>query len=216
MRVGVHAHPLLLHLPSPVKLQCTLQLSGQLHWACFISCKDMYSVVCPLSWSVHCNFTGDGKYNERGWACTLHPHQPGLILPSWWNVGQKAAVATLCVLCGPATLSSHPPLCWWCLAWWPRSAPCSSLPPVQITDNYFLYHLLTLQMKGWWESNINVCFLFMYSQKLNCAASLFPKHNYNLLSPNSYTHISVRDLYISRIEMSILLQLNMWSNPGNI
>jgi hypothetical protein len=28
---GVHAHPLLLHLPSLVKLQCTLQLSGQTH-----------------------------------------------------------------------------------------------------------------------------------------------------------------------------------------
>ena len=37
-------HPLLLHLPSPVKLQCTLQLSGQIHWPFFISCKDMYSV----------------------------------------------------------------------------------------------------------------------------------------------------------------------------
>ncbi len=43
----------------------------------------------------------------------------------------------------------------------------------------------------------------MYSQKLNCAASLFPKQNYNILSSNSYTHISVRDLYISRIGMSI-------------
>ncbi len=53
---------------------------------------------CPLSWSVHCNFTGDGKCNERGLACTPHPHQPGLILPSWWNVRQKAAVATLCTL----------------------------------------------------------------------------------------------------------------------
>ncbi len=42
---GVHAHPLSLHLPSPVKLQCTLHLSGQIHWPCFISCKDMYSVV---------------------------------------------------------------------------------------------------------------------------------------------------------------------------
>ncbi len=28
---GVHAHPLSLHLPSPVKLQCTLPLSGQTH-----------------------------------------------------------------------------------------------------------------------------------------------------------------------------------------
>ena len=29
---GVHAHPLSLHLPSPVKLKCTLQLSGQTHY----------------------------------------------------------------------------------------------------------------------------------------------------------------------------------------
>ncbi len=28
---GHHAHPLSLHLPSPLKLQCTLQLSGQIH-----------------------------------------------------------------------------------------------------------------------------------------------------------------------------------------
>ncbi len=27
-----------------------------------------------------------------------HPHQPGLILPSWWNVRQTAAVTTLCTL----------------------------------------------------------------------------------------------------------------------
>ncbi len=51
-----------------------------------------------VSWSVHCNFTGEGKCNERGWACTPHPHQPGLILPSSLNVRQKAAVATLCTL----------------------------------------------------------------------------------------------------------------------
>jgi hypothetical protein len=35
---------------------------------------------------------------------------------------------------------------------------------------------------------------------------LFPKQKYNFLSPNSYTHISVRDLYISRIGLPILLQ----------
>ena len=38
---GVHAHPLSLHLPSPVKL---LQLSGQIHQPYFISSKNMYSV----------------------------------------------------------------------------------------------------------------------------------------------------------------------------
>jgi hypothetical protein len=43
----MHAHPLSLHLPSPVKLQCTLQLSGQIHWPCFISSKNTYSVDPP-------------------------------------------------------------------------------------------------------------------------------------------------------------------------
>ncbi len=76
-------------------------------------------------------------------------------------------------------------------------------------------------MKGRWESNVNVWFPFMYSQNWNIAASLFPKQNYDVLSPNS----SVRDLYniqyISRIGLPILLQGNMhcyknylkWSSP---
>jgi hypothetical protein len=45
---------------------------------------------------------------------------------------------------------------------------------------------------------------------------LFPKQNYNVLSPSSYTRISVRDLCISRIGLPILLQGNMWTDPGNI
>jgi hypothetical protein len=44
---GVHAHPLSLHLPSPVKLQCTLQLCGQIHWPCFISTNICTLCVCP-------------------------------------------------------------------------------------------------------------------------------------------------------------------------
>jgi hypothetical protein len=44
---------------------------------------------------------------------------------------------------------------------------------------------------------------------------LFSKQNFNFLSPRSYTHISVRDLYISRIGLPILLQGNMWTDPGN-
>jgi hypothetical protein len=45
---------------------------------------------------------------------------------------------------------------------------------------------------------------------------LFPKQNFNVLSPNSYTHISVRDLNIPRIGLPILLQENIWTDPGNI
>ncbi len=54
----------------------------------------------------------------------------------------------------------------------------------------------TLQTKGRWESNIKVRFPFIYSQKWNCAALLFSKQNFNILSPNSHTHISVREIYI--------------------
>jgi hypothetical protein len=45
---------------------------------------------------------------------------------------------------------------------------------------------------------------------------LFPKQNYNVLSPSSCTHISVRDLYISRRGLPILLLGNMWTDPRNI
>jgi hypothetical protein len=42
---------------------------------------------------------------------------------------------------------------------------------------------------------------------------LFPEQNYTVLAP---THISVRDLNISRIGLPIVLQGNMWTDPGNI
>jgi hypothetical protein len=45
---------------------------------------------------------------------------------------------------------------------------------------------------------------------------LFPKQNCNVLSPSSCTHISVGDLYISRIGLPILLQGNMWTDPAGI
>ncbi len=58
--------------------------------------------IFPLSWSVHCNFIGDGKCNERGLGVHPPPSPARLILPSWWNVRQKADVTTLCTLwCGP-------------------------------------------------------------------------------------------------------------------
>ncbi len=36
----------------------------------------------------------------KGGGRAPHPHQPRLIFPSWWDVRQKSAIATLCVLCG--------------------------------------------------------------------------------------------------------------------
>ncbi len=74
----------------------------------------------------------------------------------------------------------------------------------------------TLQMKGQWESKIKVWFQFMYSQKWNYVASLFPKQNYNVLSPNFHIHVSVSNLYIPRLGLPILLQPNRQTDPGNI
>jgi hypothetical protein len=45
---------------------------------------------------------------------------------------------------------------------------------------------------------------------------LFPKQIYNSLSSSNYTHISVRDLYIHRIDLPVLLQENIWTDAGNI
>jgi hypothetical protein len=45
---------------------------------------------------------------------------------------------------------------------------------------------------------------------------LFPKQNFNVLSPNFHIHVSVYDLYILRIGLPILLQPNRQTDPGNI
>ncbi len=74
----------------------------------------------------------------------------------------------------------------------------------------------TLQMKGHWESNINVWFWFMYFQKWNCGTSLFPKQNYKVQSPNFHIHVSVSDLYIPGIGLPILMQPNRQTDPGNL
>ncbi len=53
---------------------------------------------------------------------------------------------------------------------------CSILNFPKYEEFHFLFYqcivryFATLQMKGRWESNINVCFPFMYSQKWNCAS----------------------------------------------
>jgi hypothetical protein len=45
---------------------------------------------------------------------------------------------------------------------------------------------------------------------------IFPEKELRGLSPNFHTHVFVSDLYISTIDLPILLQENMWTDPGNI
>jgi hypothetical protein len=46
-------------------------------------------------------------------------------------------------------------------------------------------------------------------------STLFPKQNYNVLSPIFHIHVSVIDLCIPRISLSILLQPNRQNDPTN-
>ncbi len=65
----------------------------------------------------------------------------------------------------------------------------------QVIHLHILSGRWALQMKGRWESNINVWFRFMYFQKWNCVALLYSKQNYNVLSPN-FTFINLWAIYI--------------------
>ncbi len=56
--------------------------------------------------------------------------------------------------------------------------------------------------------------IYVFPEMKLCSL-VFLKQNYNVLSPDCYTHIpvTVRDLYISRIDLSILLQPNTVCKP---
>jgi hypothetical protein len=57
------------------------------------------------------------------------------------------------------------------------------------------------------------------SRNIHCTENpiyVFPDMKLRGLIPNSYIHVSVSDLYIHRIGLPILLQENMWTDPGNI
>jgi len=64
-----------------------MTLSNQSHFPRFFSIPESHltgfcrsykmTLVIEKKGPLHCNFTGDGKCKERGWACTSHPHQPG-------------------------------------------------------------------------------------------------------------------------------------------
>jgi hypothetical protein len=45
---------------------------------------------------------------------------------------------------------------------------------------------------------------------------IFPEKELRGLSPNFHINVSVNDLYILTIGLPILLQENMWTDPGNI
>jgi hypothetical protein len=129
---GVHAHPLSLLLPSPVKLQCTLQRSGQIHWPCFISTN-----ICTL-WSkyslrntkekgvvgnLYIQYTQENGHLQSMYflVCGAH-HQPGenhvhgicqpigsISNESIWTIASGKPSAGGCGPCCPALSITSPP-----------------------------------------------------------------------------------------------------------
>ncbi len=45
---------------------------------------------------------------------------------------------------------------------------------------------------------------------------IFPEKKLRGLGPKFHISVSMRDLYIPMIDLPILLQENMWTDPGNI
>jgi hypothetical protein len=82
--------------------------------------------------------------------------------------------------------------------------------PYNWATSHSCWALSDMQMKGRWESIINVSFRFIYYQKLNWAASLFPKQNHTVLSPNFHMHVSVSDFYIPGISLPRTDSGNIW------
>jgi hypothetical protein len=71
---GARPPPFTTFTPSPVKLQCTLQLSGQIHWPCFISTTILLCGVthterwrkCRICCSPLVLFRNTQRQNARG------------------------------------------------------------------------------------------------------------------------------------------------------
>jgi len=78
----------------------------------------------------------------------------------------------------------------WYWVWWVEHIPTTT----EKHDPPYLY-LSHAGNEGSVRIHKNVLFGFMYSQKCNCAASLFPKQNDTVLSPNS-TFIYLWAIYI--------------------
>jgi hypothetical protein len=68
-------------------------------------------------------------------------------------------------------------------------------------------------------SALNIRGVLQYQMQRTSAENLnqiFPEKELRGHSPNVHIHVSVSDLYILTNDLPILLQENMWADPGNI
>ncbi len=69
-----------------------------------------------------------------------------------------------------------------------------------------------------WQGIIMSSIILACTAKHNTENSkqIFPEKELRGLCPNFHIHVFVSDLYITTINLPILLQENMWTDPGNI
>ncbi len=89
--------------------------------------------------------------------------------------------------------------------------------------NIIFYDLFSIQKNSWNYSNhtanegpVTIQFkclvpIYIFPE----IRLLFPKQNYNVLPPSSYTHLSVSDLYIQDGSAYDAGKENMWTDPWN-
>jgi hypothetical protein len=56
----------------------------------------------------------------------------------------------------------------------------------------------------------------LQSHNTEKSKQIFPEKELRGHSPKFQIHVSISDLYIPMIDLTILLQENMWTDPGNI
>ncbi len=55
----------------------------------------------------------------------------------------------------------------------------------------------------------------LQSHNTENSKKIFPEKELRGFNPNFYIHVSMSDVYITTIVLPILLQENMWTDPGN-
>jgi hypothetical protein len=86
----------------------------------------------------------------------------------------------------------------------------------QVCSSFLKFDQLFISLKM--SRQLPIAWIHTALQRHNIENSkqLFPEKELRGHNPNFYIHVSVSDLYVPTIGLPILLQENMWTNPGNV
>ncbi len=91
----------------------------------------------------------------------------------------------------------------WHHTWCQPKIPPKNALKISLCKNISSFVKKKSSASFWNQRKIVLVLLIIFFTDNFCAASLFPKQNYNVPSPNSYTYISVRDLYRYFLDPSV-------------